>query len=121
MGYPGAIRISKNVGCKHFIFQFTAITVAPPVILMCAPWSYLSIYVLMFLHSCPNAAAHTVTDGGIGSQFKQMFEEVWDSGVYFGNAGESFVEYLSEETHNGGTKAKYYFLRHKIIGSGLFH
>lgn len=64
LGYPDAIRISKNVGCKHFIIRFTAITVAPLVILMCAPYSYLSIYVLMFLQSCPIAASQSVTAGG---------------------------------------------------------
>lgn len=68
LGYPVAIRISKNGGRKHFVVRLTAI-VTPLVILM----SYSSIQMQV----------------EEGSQFRQVFEEVSGERIAsFGNAGE---------------------------------
>lgn len=60
LGCPGAIRISKSGEFKHFIIWFTAITVIPLVILMCA-------------QSCHNAVFQTVTGGE-----RQVLMRQWD-------------------------------------------
>lgn len=54
LGFPGAIRISKNCTCKHFVIWFTAITVTPIVLLIQKTSAELSFYLCLNVSTVPS-------------------------------------------------------------------